>query len=105
MKESTYSKASGQSYNFQIWFVLSAKTHFWESSYILMCLATHWPVELVEQLNCQLACLGSHLPYLACGQKVCPRGVLNPFLHIVKIRSSISTYQGGSATCLVDNFC
>ena len=54
-----------------------------------------WSVEQAEQLNCQLACLGFYLPNLACGQKVCPRGVLNPFLHIVKISSSISTYQGG----------
>ena len=38
---------------------------------------------------------GPYLPNLARGQKVCPKGVLNPFLHIVKIRSSISTYQGG----------
>ena len=95
MKESTLFKASGQSYNFQIWFVLSAKTHICESSYMLMCFASSWPVELAEQLNCQLACLGSRLPNLACGQIVCPQGVLNPFLQVVKIISSISTYQGG----------
>ena len=40
MKESTQSKAPGQSYNFQIWFVLYAKTHICESSYMLMCFAS-----------------------------------------------------------------
>ena len=62
---------------------------------MLMCFASKLPVELTEQLNCQLACLGSYMPNLACGQEVCPIGVLNTFFHIVKIRTSISTYQGG----------
>ena len=70
-----------------------------------MCFASIWPVKLAQQFKCQLACLRSRLPNLACGQEVCLRGVLNHFLHIVKIRSSISTYQGGSVTCLLDNFC